>query len=207
MNLVVVDYSLGNLFSVQQACLRHGHPPVVTADPQVVRRADAVILPGVGAFGEAMDNLRRTGLDQALREVVDAGKPLMGICLGMQLLFGQSEEFGAAEGLGFLPGTIRRLPSEGGRKIPQIAWNQIHPGESDWQASPLKDLEDGDFVYFVHSYFVEPGDRRHLLTETDYDGFRYCSAVQKENIFATQFHPEKSAAKGLTIYRNWLEQI
>lgn len=207
MKLVIIDYQLGNLFSVRQACVNLGYTPEISGDPQKVAEADALILPGVGAFAAAMDTLRSTGLADAILESVAGGKPLMGVCLGLQLLFERSEEFESAAGLGLIPGMIRRLPTENGRRVPQIAWNQIHAAKQTWEGTPLKDVQSGDYMYFVHSYYVDPSDKGCVLTETEYDGFRYCSAVLKNNIFATQFHPEKSGAPGLTIYKNWLEAI
>jgi imidazole glycerol-phosphate synthase subunit HisH len=207
MQLAIIDYELGNLFSVRQACVNLGYDPIITADPDLVRKADALILPGVGAFGAAMETLRRCGLDTAIREAVKAGTPMMGVCLGMQLLLAESTEFGAGEGLGLVPGKIIRLPAAPGRKIPQIAWNQIQPAAVDWQHSPLAELQPAAYMYFVHSYYCAPDNPAIELTRTSYDGFSYCSALQHENLFATQFHPEKSAEMGLRIYRRWLESI
>lgn len=207
MQLAIIDYELGNLFSVRQACVNLGYHPVITADPDAVRKADALILPGVGAFGAAMETLRQCGLDAAIREAVQAGTPMMGVCLGMQLLLTESTEFGAGTGLGLVPGKIVRLPDAPGRKIPQIAWNQVRPAAVDWARSPLAGLTPGDYMYFVHSYYCAPDDAAVTLCETDYDGFHYCSALKHENLFATQFHPEKSAELGLGIYRRWLESI
>lgn len=207
MQLAIIDYQLGNLFSVRQACVNLGYDPVVTGDPDVVRKADALILPGVGAFGAAMETLRQHGLDAAIHESVRAGKPFMGVCLGMQLLFSESTEFGAGQGLGLVPGQIIRLPGGPGTKIPQIAWNNIEPAAVAWADSPLADLAPGTYMYFVHSYYCAPADPAVALTETTFEGFRYCSALQHENLFATQFHPEKSGELGLGIYRRWLESI
>lgn len=207
MQLAIIDYELGNLFSVRQACVNLGYNPVITADPDVVRKADALILPGVGAFGAAMQTLRQCGLDTAIYESVKSGKPMMGVCLGMQLLFTESTEFGVGSGLGLVPGKIIRLPAAEGSKIPQIAWNQVQPAAVAWPTSPLGELTPGSYMYFVHSYYCAPEDPAVELSRTSFDGFAYCSALQHENLFATQFHPEKSGEPGLTIYRRWLESI
>ena len=206
MKIAIIDYNLGNLFSVQQALQNEGVAPVVTSDPDAVYAADALLLPGVGAFSAAMQVLRSSGMDEAIRAAVSAGKPFMGVCLGMQLLFDRSEEFEDANGLGLVPGVIRKFPAEG-RKVPQIGWNTIREESAAWENSPLKMLENGAWMYFVHSFFAAPANEAHVLARTDYDGFDYCSAVQKDNIFATQFHPEKSAEKGLSVYRAWIEMI
>ena len=206
MKLVIIDYQLGNLFSVQQAVRQQGFDCEVSADPEAVRQADALLLPGVGAFGAAMEALRRDGLEEAILEGVNAGKPFMGVCLGMQLLFAKSGEFGEEKGLGIIPGEIKRIPGEG-RKVPHVGWNTIRENGQSWAGSPLEGLADGAWMYFVHSYHAQPDEAAHALTHTTHDGFTYCSAVRRDNVFATQFHPEKSAAPGLSIYANWLNSI
>lgn len=210
--VAIVDYGLCNLFSVRQACLHVGLSPVVTQDPETVLAAAGVILPGVGAFGEAMANLDRLGLTQALREAAGRGTPLMGICLGMQLLLSESEEFGLHPGLGLIPGRVVRFtPSQGGAvRVPQIGWNTVHPGPAGlerWARSPLRGVRDGDFMYFVHSYYALPERDEVVLATTEYGGRVYCSAILQDNVFATQFHPEKSAGKGIAIYRAWAQSL
>ena len=207
MKIAIIDFQLGNLFSVIQACNHFGFSPVVSSNPKEVESADALILPGVGAFAEAMKNLRENGLDEVITAAVIQGKPLMGICLGMQLLFEGSNEFGTEKGLGLLPGKILKIPAQPGRKIPQIGWNKIEPAGISWKNTPLNHLHEGEFMYFVHSYYCLPDSESDCLCLTDYEGFEYCSAVFKNNIFATQFHPEKSGPAGLGIYKNWLENI
>lgn len=208
--LVIVDYRLGNIFSVKQACEKTGLTPEVSSDMETVAQADALILPGVGAFGEAMDHLKDLGLVEPIRQHVASGKPLMGICLGLQLLFTESEEFGVSKGLDIIPGVVRKIRTENNgqkRLVPEIGWNRIHKKRMAWEETPLKDTSPGDFFYFVHSYYVEPSQESHVLTNTVYDGLEYCSAVMKDdNVFATQFHPEKSAHKGLEIYHNWAKK-
>ena len=214
INVVIVDSEAGNLFSVQHACKIVGLNPVITNKPEDIRKADALILPGVGAFGDAMKNLRKLDLVQPLREFAASGRPFMGICLGMQILFSKSEEFGNHEGLNLIDGNVVKFPSvndTGSKiKVPQIGWNQIfYPLEVEnaWDGTPLEQIINGEFMYFVHSYYACPLNSENGLAVTEYEGLKYCSAVIKENIFATQFHPEKSAIEGIKIYRNWANTI
>lgn len=206
--VAIVDFGLGNLFSVKQACDHVGIQAEITTSPDDILSADAAILPGVGAFAEAMNNLVSGGLDVALKAFVSSGKPLMGICLGLQLLFEGSEEFGEIKGLGLIKGKVKRIPGEAfDLRVPQIGWNPILKAEQKWEDSPLKDIEEESFMYFVHSYYVAPESPDVVLCETDYNGFRFCSGVKtNKNIFAVQFHPEKSASTGLRIYKNWATQ-
>lgn len=205
--VVIIDYQLGNLFSVRQACEKLGCEVTVSNSPDLLLAADFAILPGVGAFSDAMDNMRSFGLSQAVQEYVASGKPLMGVCLGMQLLFSYSEEFGHTEGLGLIPGSVRKFhftgPASKEYKVPQIQWNRIEPSRS-WGDTPLQYTGRGDFMYFVHSFYVVPDDPAHTLSHTTYGGMRYCSSVMHRNVFATQFHPEKSGLRGVGIYEQWL---
>lgn len=200
--IAVIDYGVGNLRSVQKALQRVGANAVVTKEPKEVAKAAGVVLPGVGAFGKAMESLRRSGLDEPLRAAVRSGRPFLGICLGLQLLFNESEErFGETsdppQGLGLLAGRVRRFPA--GEKVPQIGWNQLHlPRRSRLFAG----VEPGAYVYFVHSYYAEPASAEVVAATTDY-GLSYCSAVEVENIMAVQFHPEKSSDVGQQILRNF----
>ena len=205
-NVVIIDYKLGNLFSVQQACEAVGLNAKISSNKEDVINADALILPGVGAFLIAMTNLKELGLAEAIIEKVNNNTPLFGICLGLQLLFSESEEFGAGKGLDLISGVIKKLPDnlENRKiKVPHISWNTIYKFEQNWSKTPLRDLINDDFMYFIHSYYVRPSDNACILTKTNYDGIEFCSAVTKNNIFATQFHPEKSADKGISIYKNW----
>ncbi len=210
----IVDYDAGNLFSVEHACKSVGVAPIIISKPEDIHRADALILPGVGAFGDAMKNLRKLDLVQPLKEFAASGKPFLGICLGMQLLFSRSEEFGEHEGLNLIDGDVLKFPTvnEYGQKnkIPQIGWNQItYPskfGES-WRDTPLEQITNGEFMYFIHSFYAKPRNSENILAVTEYGGLTYCSAVIKENIFATQFHPEKSAVEGMKIYRYWANKV
>jgi glutamine amidotransferase len=204
--VVIIDYQLGNLFSVKQACDTVGINSEISSNREDILNADALILPGVGAFIEAMNNLKKFGLDTAIQNKVSGGTPIFGICLGQQLLFTESEEFGGGKGLDLISGIIKRFPEtieERKVKVPHIAWNIIFTLKQEWGKSALKDLNNNEFMYFIHSYYVKPFDDDCILTLTNYDGMEFCSSILKNNIFATQFHPEKSADRGISIYKNW----
>jgi imidazole glycerol-phosphate synthase subunit HisH len=196
--LAIIDYGMGNLRSVYMAFRRLGVEAQVTSDPGTLMQAQAVVLPGVGAFGDAMSNLRTLALVEPIRELIAADRPLIGICLGLQLLFESSNEMGEHRGLGVLPGRVRRFPRE--LTVPHMGWNQIH------QARPIplwRGLPDHAYAYFVHSYYVEPEDASVIAATTDY-GIDYASVVARGNLYGIQFHPEKSQAVGERILRNWL---
>jgi glutamine amidotransferase len=210
--VAIIDYEAGNLFSVHHACKAVGLEPVITRTAKEVAEADAVILPGVGAFGPAMENLRKLDLVLPLLDFAKSGKPLLGICLGMQLLFTESEEFGNHKGLGIIPGNVVRFPLKSEKKIrvPQIGWNRLQKPSKDvdpWFHTALKHVPNGSFMYFVHSYYVQPNDSKHILSLSNYGGIEYCSAIIEGNVTATQFHPEKSADEGMKIYRYWAKHI
>lgn len=210
MNVVIIDYLLGNLFSVKHACEKVGLAVKISSNRAEIEAADALIMPGVGAFGDAMKNLHELDLVNGIKSYISTGKPFLGVCLGMQLLFEESEEFGAHEGLGLIKGKIKKFASRLGDdpiKVPQIGWNQIQTGAQDWTNTPLKDIHSGEYMYFVHSYYAAPSDPNVVLTETTYGDTTFCSGVLKNNIFATQYHPEKSAEEGIKIYKNWSHQI
>ena len=200
--IAIVDYEMGNLKSVHKAFESVGHRATVTRDPQAIADASHVVLPGVGAFGDCMRNLERHGLVEPVLGAIRAGKPFLGICLGFQLLFSESEEFGTHRGLGVIPGRVVRFASGGSptpMKVPHMGWNSIAIGKR----SPVLDgVPDGAFMYFVHSYYVVPDDRSVACTMTDY-GQPFVSSVARDNIFACQFHPEKSQSEGLRIIRNF----
>lgn len=199
--IAIIDYGMGNLRSVEKALAFLGADLVVTSDPSVVRQAEGVILPGVGAFGDAMENLRQLGLIPAIQEVVAAGKPFLGICLGMQLLFTSSEEHGQHEGLNLIKGHVRRF--QGDFKIPHIGWNDLTLTRA---SDLLHGVENGDFVYWVHSLVVEPEHRSVLLATTDYYG-EVPGVVGQDRVFGIQFHPEKSSRVGLTMLRNFVGMV
>ena len=206
--VAIVDYGMGNLFSVQRACAHVGLVAEITSNPAEVEAADAVILPGVGAFGDAMAELTRLGLAQALRQAATRGKPLMGICLGMQLLMTESHEFGRHQGLQLLEGDVVRFEASpsGARevKVPHIGWNRVHhaPGVS-WDGSPLAGLSDGEPMYFVHSFYVRPTHLADVLAISRYGEREFCASLRRGNLFACQFHPERSGPQGLRIYRQF----
>jgi len=195
--IAIVDYGMGNLGSVEKAFRFIGAEGVLTADAGDIRAADAVVLPGVGAFDDCMSNLRETGLVAPVLGAVEAGKPFLGICLGLQVLFESSEEARQEKGLGFFRGRVVRFRHK--LKIPQIGWNQIARRQD---ALCLEGVADGAWVYFVHSYHIEPADEAIIATVTDY-GYEFASAVGQGKVFATQFHPEKSQRAGLTVLRNF----
>ena len=206
--VIILDYQLGNLFSVKQACLNVGIDAEISSDKNAIATADAIILPGVGAFMEAMRNLKSLDLINPLNDFVASSKPLFGICLGLQLLFTESEEFGNEKGLNYINGKIKKFPSRNNLdnkiKVPQIGWNTLKKTTLDWKNTPLKNLNQDSYMYFVHSYFVDPECSKNILSFTNYEEVEYCSSVtNNSNIFATQFHPEKSGELGLSIYSNW----
>jgi imidazole glycerol-phosphate synthase subunit HisH len=199
MAIAIIDYGMGNLRSVQKGLERVGFAAEVTRDTSRIEATAGVVLPGVGAFGACMENLRSYGLIDTVRRVVKRGTPFLGICLGMQLLFDESEEFGPVPGLGIFPGRVVRFADRPDLKVPHMGWNQIRK----WQDAPhLRGIDDGAFVYFVHSYYVVPRDPALTATSTQY-GEEFASAIAKDNVFATQYHPEKSQAVGLRILENF----
>lgn len=202
--IAIVDYGRGNLWSVQNGFAYIGTQVKVSSDPEVIRRAEAVVFPGVGAFRDCMQNLIERGLDQALHEVVQADKPVLAICVGMQALMSESEEFGTTPGLGIFAGHVRRFPeavptATPRLKVPHMGWNQLH----QQQACPLlHGIPDGAFTYFVHSYYAVPQTDDIVVARTDY-GVEFASVLWRGNLYATQFHPEKSQTWGLRILHNF----
>lgn len=195
--IAIVDYGAGNLKSVKCAMDRLGQDAVVTSGAAEIACASGVILPGVGAFARAMDNLRESGLIDAMKNAAASGKPFMGICLGYQLLFSESDEHGKHEGLDIIKGSVRHFAV--GLKVPQMGWNQVR---QERQTPLLEGVADESFFYFAHSYFVDPTDQAVVIGSTDYGG-RYASAIQEGNVYGLQFHPEKSAQSGLKILENF----
>lgn len=199
--IVIVDYGMGNLRSVQKALERVGQPAIITGDPNRIAEAGKVILPGVGAFRDAIARLHEAGMVEPLVDHVRAGKPFLGICLGLQLLFSKSYEDGEYAGLDLIPGAVLRFPDVPGLKVPHMGWNQLHIRRP---APLLRDVPDGSAVYFVHSYYVVPNDTRVIATETDYPT-PFTSMIRQDNILATQFHPEKSQRIGLGMLYNFAQ--
>jgi imidazole glycerol-phosphate synthase subunit HisH len=195
--VTIIDYAINNLRSVEKAFVSMNIPVEVSDDPERIRKAEKLVLPGVGAFADAMNNLAAKNLIAAIRESVTSGTPLLGLCLGLQLLFSESEEFGHTEGFGFIPGRVKRLPDR--MLVPHIGWNQLHLQRPD----PLLDgIREECFVYFVHSYYAEPEEPRDVLATTDYD-IEFPSVARRNNVWATQFHPEKSQDVGLRMLKNF----
>ena len=199
--IAILDYGAGNLRSVAKALESVGTTPILTDDPSVVAQADGLVVPGQGSAVDAMRNLDRLGLADPLRRYVASGRPFLGVCLGEQIIFESSEEGPGVTCLGLIPGTVRRLP--GGQKVPQIGWNTVrirrhHP--------LLEGVPDDSYFYFVHSYYVDPTEPADTVGETEY-GVTFASIVARGNVFATQFHPEKSAGIGLRIYRNFARLV
>lgn len=195
--LTIIDYGVGNLRNVYMAFRRLGLEAQVTSEPQEVRRAKALVLPGVGAFGDSINNLRALGLEEPIVGAISEGIPFLGICVGLQLLFEVGEEMGEHRGLGILPGRVRRFPS--GLVVPHMGWNQIRKVR---EVPLLQGVPDGSYVYFVHSYYVDPADPDVVAATTDY-GLAYASVVARDNLVAIQFHPEKSQDVGECILRNF----
>ncbi len=195
----ICDYGAGNLMSVQKALAHLGEESLITGDPQLLLSAEKVILPGVGAFGDAMAELKRRGLDEVIRQVCEKGTPFLGICLGLQLLFESSEESPGVAGLGILPGKIVRLPEEEGLKIPHIGWNSL---ELSNNGRLFDGLPAEPYVYFVHSYYLQAKEAQDVKASAMYGACIHAS-VERDNIFACQFHPEKSGEVGLRILQNF----
>jgi glutamine amidotransferase len=202
--IAIIDYGMGNLRSVQKGFERVGHEAVVTSDAKTILSASKVVLPGVGAFPDCMRNLREYGLIEAVQQSIHSGKPFLGICLGLQLLFTESEEFGISKGLDIIKGRVVRFkgPEFSGLKIPHMGWNSISIKR---QVPALRDVPDNSHVYFVHSFHVVPEDKGVIATTTPY-GIEFVSSVWRDNIFAVQFHPEKSQGLGLSILKRFGEQ-
>ncbi len=199
--IAIIDYGMGNLGSVKNALLKLGYEAMITSAPEVILQAEKVILPGVGAFADAIGNIRSLGIDQVIREVVRQEKPFLGICLGMQLLFTESDENGVHKGLDIIPGRVEKFYLPGKFKVPQIGWNSIAINPA---SKLLAGIPNGSYFYFVHSYYVVPADEAVAAARTEY-GVNFVSALEQGRIFATQFHPEKSSELGLKILRNFGE--
>lgn len=199
--IAIIDYDAGNIKSVEKALLHLGEEVIITRDREQILNSDKVILPGVGAFGDAMEKLRSYGLDKVIYEVVERKIPFLGICLGLQLLFEKSDETPGVKGLGILPGEILRIPDKEGIKIPHMGWNSVKIKEN---ARIFKDVPQDSYVYFVHSYYLKAGREEDVAATTEYSTLIH-AAVEHDNVFACQFHPEKSSEIGLKILKNFVE--
>ncbi|MFQ7311305.1 imidazole glycerol phosphate synthase subunit HisH [Sellimonas sp.] len=200
--IALIDYDAGNMRSVEKALIHLGEKPIVTRDREKILSADRIILPGVGSFGDAMENLEKFGLPDILKEAVDSGIPLLGICLGMQVLFEESEESKGVKGLGFLKGKILRIPAKEGLKIPHMGWNSL---EYPREGRLFQDILEHSYVYFVHSYYLKAEDEDIVTATADY-GVKIHASVERGNVFGCQFHPEKSGEIGLQILKNFVER-
>lgn len=209
---VIIDYGLSNLLSVEHAFNHFGVDAIITNEPRKVYQAEALVLPGVGAFDDGMKGLKKLGLLEPLNAAVANGVPLLGICLGMQMLFEQSEEFGLHEGLGFIPGKVVRIPeydTAGNlQKVPHISWNPLLPAENkiDFSDTVLEKVRPGQEAYFIHSYEAKPSFLQNRLADTIYGGRRICAVATNGNVIGTQFHPEKSGEVGLAIINSFIER-
>jgi glutamine amidotransferase len=206
-NVIILDYGLGNVKSIYNAFNKIGIQPILSSDKKIILNADSLILPGVGAFSKGIQNLKDNGLFETILDYVKKGKPLLGICLGMQMLMDESEEFGINQGLGLIKGRVVKLPTliDSKEKIPHVSWNEIYEPRTDfWKKTILDGIQDKSDLYFVHSFIAVPKDEKNILSRTNYSGIDFCSAVQYENIIGTQFHPEKSSLTGLKILSNFV---
>ena len=210
--IAVIDYGVGNLFSLKSSLAAIGQEAVVTRDQEELDRADHILLPGVGAFGDAVEKLRSTGMDRAVLRQAAAGKPLLGICLGMQMLFDESEEFGLHKGLGLIPGRVVKIPDTDvdghSQKVPHISWDPLYPGggRTDFSGTALAALKPGEECYFIHSYEAKPVRDEDRLADTVYGGREICAAASHGSVLGCQFHPEKSGAVGLKIIEEFLKK-
>lgn len=210
MKVVIINYGLSNLLSVQRAFEHCGTEVLVSGDPEDILAADKIVLPGVGAFKDGMHGLIQLGLDKAIQEKAKSGTPILGICLGMQMLFDESEENGCHKGLGLIPGRVIKIPAlsvtEEKQNVPHIGWNVLLPGDDgiDFNHALMSGLQSNEEVYFVHSYEAKPEQQEDLIANTVYGGRRVCAIAGKGNVFGCQFHPEKSGKVGLRIINNYI---
>jgi len=211
--VAIIDFELSNLFSVQHACNYVGLNAIITSQKEEILKKDALILPGVGSFGDAMENLIRLDLVDTIKSFIATGKQFLGICLGFQLLFTESEEFGTFQGLNLIDGIVRKFPNINSNgeliRVPQIGWNYIVDSSNGdkWEKSLLKNIKNNAYMYFVHSFYAMPANEKMILTKTNYEGIEYCSSVCFDNVFASQFHPEKSGVEGIKIYQEFANKI
>jgi glutamine amidotransferase len=201
--IVIIDYGMGNLRNVQKGFEKIGFEAELTRSKKEIEKASAIVLPGVGAFKDCMENLEKYGLIEPLLRSIEKGKPYLGICLGLQILYSESEEFGSHKGLDLIKGKVVRFRPDPEHKVPHMGWNTI---EKEKEVPMLQGVESGDFFYFVHSYYVIPEEAKWISTFTTY-GKPFVSSIWKENLFATQFHPEKSQQKGLRVLENFARSI
>ena len=209
MKIVIVDYGIGNVKSIINAFENQGERIFLSRDRDIILGADGIILPGVGAFSHGMNNLNKYGLVTILKDYVKTGKPLLGICLGMQMLLEESEEFGNTKGIGLIKGKVIKFPLEQTNKVklPHISWNEIQPKKINWKNTILDNIDENSDMYFVHTFIAEPDNENEILSVTKYHNQVFCSSIKKENIYGCQFHPEKSSKKGLSIIKNFIKIV
>ena len=206
MKIAIIDYEIGNIKSIINVFKKIGIEPILTNDREAILSSDGLILPGVGAFAHGMENLEKYGLQEIIYEFVNTKKPFLGICLGMQMLMEESEEFGLTKGLGLIEGKVIKLPIQNPncKKLPHVSWNEISTKNITWKNTILDEIEEYTDMYFVHSFITSPKNDKNILAMTEYSDYKFCSSVKKDNIYGCQFHPEKSGDKGLKIMQNFV---
>jgi imidazole glycerol-phosphate synthase subunit HisH len=207
MKIVIIDYDIGNVRSILNAFEKVGVEPILSRDENEILNADGVILPGVGSFSHGMKNLNKYSLVDTLKKYAKTNKPLLGICLGMQMLLDESEEFEKTKGIGLISGKVIKIPTQdkNNEKLPHVSWNEIKPKNIDWNDTILQNINSQSDMYFVHSYIAKPTDENDILSTTTYSDYEFCSSIKKDNIYGCQFHPEKSASVGLKIIENFIK--
>tara|TARA_B100001248_G_C27397970_1_gene467171 strand:+ start:632 stop:1270 length:639 start_codon:yes stop_codon:yes gene_type:complete len=207
--IAILDYGMGNLFSIASACKISDMDPIITSNKTKIENAAALILPGVGAFNEAMSRLKKKNLIETIIDFLKSGKNIFGICLGMQLLFSRSFEYKKTKGLGIVNGEIKKFKTNTSKnlKIPNTGWSKIEKDKQNWDETFFKDIKNQSYMYFVHSFYAEPKEAKIILSKSFFGEKTFCSSINYENIFATQFHPEKSGSEGIQIYKNFMKGL